>query len=151
MTRLAAFAALALAALILVPSALGLGRYAITGESMGDALPIGALAFTKDARAAELAPGDVITFRPPGMTGTVTHRVVDVRDGVVRTRGDANSAADPWRLPAATRVQRVVGHVPFAGYATSALRAPLVLGLAGALLLAGAMRPRRAAREAVTA
>jgi signal peptidase I len=150
MTRVAALAALAVTALLLVPSAFGLGRYAITGQSMGDALPEGALAFTKDARTADLRAGDVVTFRPPGMTGTVTHRVIDARDGVVRTRGDANAAADPWRLTAATPVQRVVAHVPFAGYAAAALRAPVLLGLAGLLLLGAAVRPRRRP-QAVTA
>jgi hypothetical protein len=39
-------------------------------------------------------------------------------------------------------VQRVVAHVPFAGHAAGALRAPVVLGLAGLLLLGLALRRR---------
>jgi hypothetical protein len=53
-------------------------------------------------------------------------------------------------LTATTPVQRVVGHVPLAGYAAVALRAPVLLGLAGLLLLGIALRPRRGP-QAVTA
>jgi signal peptidase I len=72
----------------------------LTG-SMGSTVPSGALVVDTPLPVGQLRTGDVITFHAP-VDGqpVVTHRVVDVerRDGrtFVRTRGDANTCADPW-------------------------------------------------------
>ena len=113
---------------------------------------------------ADLRVGDVITYTPPGHGARVTHRIVWTGRGAdggraFRTRGDANASADPWRFELSGPTQaRVVGHVPWAGYALSALSVRwvrmLVIGLPAALvalaLLAGAWRDARAAEEAAT-
>ena len=152
MSRAAAIAACALAALLLVPSAFGVSRYAITGGSMGDALPKGSLAFTTTTTAGAARPGDVITFQPPGLSETVTHRVLHHEDGAIRTRGDANRAADPWRLDAAAHIERVRFHIPLAGYAVVALRGPLALALLALVLAAALLRPELSpSRKAATA
>ncbi|HEY3020685.1 MAG TPA: signal peptidase I [Solirubrobacteraceae bacterium] len=135
MTRAVTIAALTLAALLLIPSAFGVSRYAITGQSMGEALPVGSLVFTKAVDVRDLRAGDVVTFRPPGLAETVTHRVV-ATGVVVRTRGDANRATDPWRLTRAVAVRRVVFHVPLAGDAAAMLRGPVLVGVAALLVVA---------------
>jgi signal peptidase I len=54
--------------------------------------------------------GEVVTFRPPGMTTVYTHRVVKVlAGGSFKTVGDALGTVDPWTVPP----KNVVGHVVF--------------------------------------
>jgi signal peptidase I len=151
--RALALAAVILVALLAVPSLLGVERFAITGGSMGSAVPVGSLVFTKPVAATAVRPGDVVTFRPPGLAETVTHRVVSTDPDGIRTRGDANAAADPWRLGAGVPLRRVVAHVPAAGYAAAALRGPAIAGLAALLLALVLLRGAAAdlKRKAVTA
>ena len=122
--------ALLLAAALLLPAAFGLRAYAITGASMGDALPQGSLAFDREVPAAELRAGDVVTVTPAGRDRAVTHRVTGRDAGGAITRGDANAAVDPWRVTG--DAQRVAFHVPLAGFAVAAARE---VALAAALLL----------------
>ena len=42
--------------------------------------------------------GDVVVFRKPGEDHKVVHRVVEVNEVGIITRGDNNSANDPWIL-----------------------------------------------------
>jgi signal peptidase I len=43
--------------------------------------------------------GDIIMFERPEYMLPITHRVVAVTDGVVRTQGDARGRTDPWIIP----------------------------------------------------
>ena len=152
----ALLALLAVAALMLLPPLLGFERYVIEGGSMGSALPRGSIAYEEVVPAARIGVGDVITYRPPGRRGFVTHRVAWIgrdRHGVrlYRTRGDENGAPDPWTFTLPAREQaRVVFHVPLAGYAVAALsvRAVRTAVIGGpALVIAlgafGGLLPRR--------
>lgn len=152
--RLLALVAAVAVAFLVLPGLLGVQRFAITGGSMGSAVPVGSLVFTTAASPSSVRAGDIITFRPPGLRETVTHRVVSTgRDGL-RTRGDANAAVDPWRLGAGVPVRRVVAHVPVAGRLLAAFRGPALAGLAALLLalvlLRGAVADLKQ-RKAVTA
>lgn len=42
--------------------------------------------------------GDIILFKPPRIPYSVTHRVYEVTDGRVKTKGDARASPDPWVL-----------------------------------------------------
>lgn len=102
----------------MVPLALGLQRYVVTGDAMGDSVPRGALVLTRDVPGSDLRPGDVITFVPPGATteDRVTRRVISVRDGRIHTGGD-RTGADPWTLSGDTGPRaRMLFHVPYVGY-----------------------------------
>jgi signal peptidase I len=115
---------LSIAALMLIPPFLGYERYVIEGGSMGGAVPRGSIAYEEVVRTSHLHTGDVITYRPPGATRPITHRIVSIsHHRAFRTKGDANDAADPWAftLPDETQA-RVAFHVPLAGYAIEALR-----------------------------
>src|SRR2546421_3557262 len=118
-------AGVALGALMLLPAAVGYGRYVVTGGSMSGAYPRGSLVFDEEVPTASLRAGDVITYRPPpgaGPRGLVTHRIVwtgRAPDGAraFRTKGDANAAADPWRFELHARTQaKVVFSTPFLGW-----------------------------------
>jgi signal peptidase I len=152
-------AALAVAAVTLVPGALGYGRHVITGDSMGESIPRGSLVYERQVPTSKLEVGDVITYTPPpgaGPRGPVTHRIAWIgrgRDGALafRTKGDSNTHADPWRsvLDRATQA-KVVMTVPFAGWPLAALGERRVRMLAigvPALLVALACMTRLRVRE----
>jgi signal peptidase I len=120
-------AALALGLCVLVPALLGFQRYVITSGSMTGTYDRGSLVFDRVVPTSTLKAGDVITFRPPGQTGLVTHRIVSVRSvrgqRVLRTKGDANREPDVWgpfALHGAEQA-RVAFHIPYVGYALGAL------------------------------
>jgi len=120
---LAAIAVLApVTVLGLLPVALGLDRYVVSGSTATPAYERGTLLLERAVPAGELTDGDVITFRPPETQASVTRRVDRVQGGVVRTRLDATTAPDPWRLrPGAAPVHRVVLALPLVGYPYLAL------------------------------
>lgn len=103
----------------------------VTTGSMRPGIPVGALVASVPADADSVGVGDVVMFRPPApfadAHGTpVAHRVVSVerqRGALrIRTRGDANAAADPWLLDArGTTFYRVTWHSLAAGRLTAAV------------------------------
>jgi signal peptidase I len=115
-----------LALLVLAPAVVGMQRYAIVSGSMSPAFDRGSLVLAEVVPVGELRAGDVITYRPPPGAGPehlVTHRIASIgRDGVFRTKGDANAVADPWtfRLDRPTQARVKLG-VPYAGHALLAL------------------------------
>jgi signal peptidase len=127
--RIASGAALAVIAVIaglaLVPALFGLQRYVIVSGSMTGTYDRGSLVLDEVVPVAALHVGDVITYRPPPASGIdhlVTHRIHaiqhDRNGGVVfRTKGDANTSADPWTFtlpdPRQARVRASVPHVGF--------------------------------------
>lgn len=159
-------AGLCLAAAMLVPALLGFERYVITGGSMDGTYDRGSLLYAEEVAVSELEVGDVITYTPPpgaGPDGNVTHRIVAIRDRkrgapVLRTKGDANPAPDPWKFrldgPTQARAKFAIPHLGYAFAALSirAVRIAVIGGPAAAIalaLLAGLWR--RAGEEARTA
>jgi signal peptidase len=119
-------AALILAFAVLVPALLGYQRYVITSGSMTGTYDRGSLVFDRVVPTASLRAGDVITFRPPGHAGLVTHRIASVRVAagkrVFTTKGDANRVADAWGPIALRDTQaRVAFHLPYLGYGLATL------------------------------
>ena len=114
-------------AAIAVPALLGLQRYVITGGSMPGTIDKGSVVYSQLTPTAQLKVGDIITFQPPGFTTLVTHRIIAIargRDGrrVFNTKGDFNTAADPWSINLVQPQQaRCVFHVPYIGYFLAAL------------------------------
>lgn len=151
-TFLAWSAVFAFVALLLVPTALGYNRYAITGGSMDPTFAKGSAVFSEDVPVTELAVGDVITYLPPESTGLeslVTHRIVDIsrtEDGLLlfRTKGDANEEADPWEFTLDSGRQDVVAFsIPHLGTALTHLADPdvrqLVIGIPAGFIALGAL------------
>jgi signal peptidase len=159
-------ACLTLGAVTFVPAALGLSHYVIVGGSMTGTIDRGSVAFDEQVPVSALRVGDVITYNPPSdapaadSTSLVTHRIVSIRPGrgrpVFRTKGDANQAPDPWTFSLDQPTQaRVVGHVPYVGYALAALEIRMVrmvlIGIPALLIvisiLAGMAREAREERR----
>lgn len=156
---LAAIATLVLVPLVLVqllPLMLGLDRFVMGSDDMGDAVPRGSVVLARTVPVGDLRPGDVVTFARPGSQPAelTTRRVVSVSDGSVTTRADAAPAVDPWQLtPADGGLTRMVLHVPYLGFPFLGVSQTggwwLVIGLGGLTALlwvapAFADRARRA-------
>lgn len=117
--------AVAVATLFLVPKALGYDVYVITTGSMSGTVDPGGLVIADRVPVGELAVGDVITYAPPPTSGVdhlVTHRIADIGEDaegavVYKTKGDANSAVDPWEFSLDSPVQaRMQWALPSVGW-----------------------------------
>jgi signal peptidase len=144
-------ASLGLAGLMILPGLLGYQRYVITSGSMTGTYDRGSVVFDDVVPVSDLHVGDAITYTPPpgsGPKGLITHRIVSIGSdqfgrSVLRTKGDANEAADPWTFSLDGDTQaRVAFDVPYVGYIISALSIRqvrmIVIGLP-ALLIAFAV------------
>jgi signal peptidase len=122
---------------------------AVYSGSMVPTIQVGGLAVDRVVPAGDVRVGDVITFQDPYVHGRlVTHRVIHIfhtNHGLAyRTKGDANSARDPWTIKLPDRVGRMAFAVPYAGYAlwylhTREIRAALIL-LGSLIVLTGLLR-----------
>jgi len=130
---------LLLAAILLVPAALGFQRYVIVSGSMSGTYDRGSIVFDEEVPVSDLKVGDSITYEPPAGASPeelLTHRIVwighDKGGGAVfRTQGDANPIADPWTFSLDKPEQaRVAFSVPYVGYLLAALSIPTVRMLA---------------------
>jgi signal peptidase len=106
--------------LAVLPTMLNLDRHVIESESMAGSIDRGSVVFEQVVPVSDLRVGDVVSYPAPegyGTQGLVTHRIVEVSNGFVRTQGDANATADPWLVPMSEPTQeRVVLTVPYIGY-----------------------------------
>jgi signal peptidase len=114
------------------PRLLGYSPIIVYGGSMGGSVPVGGIAVTKQVQPEDVGVGDVIVFYPPSTSGNrlpVMHRVISVRaeDGhrLFSTKGDSNSAPDPWEIGIEGHGSRVVYAVPYVGYLVNFARMPL--------------------------
>jgi len=153
---LVAFAVLFMLCLTFVGiRALGLGTFIVTGGSMEPSIHKGSLVLVQPASPSEVQVGDVITFQQYDQT--TTHRVVTIAQSEkglsFKTKGDANTVADPEDKTFAGSVGIVRVAVPLAGYATASMQAywRLLLTVLAALIFffcAGALVLRKDATVA---
>lgn len=132
----------ALLVTIVVAPIFGFRAVILTGGSMEPALPIGAVAISREVEPAELETGDIITFQDPGSKLSITHRIVGVREesGLRRftVKGDANDTPDAQEISFDTgRAYKEVFAVPYAGYVLVYLATPYGILLLIATSLAG--------------
>ncbi len=102
------------------PGIAGHKVYIYMNDSMKPELAAGSLVLVQDIAAADVKPGDVITF--PGETdpdAIKASRVVQINaeEGLsFVTRADASSANDPNPVPAGSVIGKVTRTVPYLGY-----------------------------------
>ncbi len=120
---------------------LGYSTFIVTGGSMEPAIHKGALVLVEPVAPSTVNIGDVITFQQYGQT--TTHRVVAIAQSpagpLFKTKGDANTVADPEDKTFAGQVGVVRVAVPLAGYAVFGVQAywRLALALIAAVLFFG--------------
>lgn len=157
--------AVALAVLATVTLAPRLGLFQVETVLSGSMEPLfapGDLLVVVPEPLAEVRAGQVLSFRAPTPGhGVETHRVVRVihpgPHPVIVTKGDANSAPDPWRARLhGETAWRMVAVVPRAGSLIRTLREPwvhmiaviLVPFLLAAAALRSIWRPERSVEAA---
>ncbi len=126
-------AVVSFAGLAIGPHVFGYRTMTMLTASMSPEIDPGDVTITTPLAISEVTEGMVISYHIPiDDHRVVTHRVVSVErdlDGatIVRTKGDANEAVDPWRatLQGDTAYQ-VRAVVPELGHVIQALRAPVV-------------------------
>ena len=107
----------------------------------------GDIIIVKLCNPEDIKAGDIITFCPsinkPNSTAYLTHRVVEVLDGLdnhegifFRTRGDYNNADDP-PINGAQLIGKKVAVIPKMGAILDSLRANFILGIIALLCLFG--------------
>ena len=121
----------------------------VLSPSMRPAFAPGWAIVTRTEPVSALRPGQVVVFRPPGMSTAYAHRVTSVTNHgghvIITTKGDANTAPDPWHAQLEGRtVPKVVYAVPLLGHVMVGLeskqaRAVLVL-VAGLFIGVGGTR-----------
>jgi signal peptidase I len=129
-------AVLAFLFLAVGPHLLGYRTMTMLTPSMSPAIEPGDVTVVTPIAMSEITEGMVIAYHKPiEDRSLVTHRVVSVQTGAdgavqVQTKGDANTAIDPWiaTLQGETAYElRAV--VPELGHVIQALRAPVVAQL----------------------
>lgn len=104
---------------------LGLGTFIVTGGSMEPNIHKGSLVLVQPVSPATIEVGDVITFQQYDQT--TTHRVIAIVESAqgrtFKTKGDANTVADPEDKTFNGAVGIVRVSVPLAGYVAASLQA----------------------------
>lgn len=101
--------------------------FVVRSGSMAPALPTGSLVVV--GQKDSYNTNDIITYlteadaNARNANRTVTHRIVDVKDGEIGrsyiTKGDVNDVADREAVPASQVLGRVLWHIPYIGYPVS--------------------------------
>jgi signal peptidase len=141
----AGISVLGLLAITVGPRFLPYQALVVRSGSMSPAIPTGSVVFYHHIPADQVKVGQVIVFSEPGAPDRqVTHRVYQIKEGPTGryfvTKGDANGAADDWRVPAVGTGWVAGFHVPVLGYVLAYLQSPLarlLLLLIPALALGG--------------
>ena len=99
---------------------------AVTTGSMAPALKVGSVVIVEPVAPEEVREGDIITFRLNGVDDTVvTHRVTRIGYNsplFFKTKGDANTVADPFTVPSRDLVGKVIVHLPLMGHLVGFLK-----------------------------
>lgn len=105
--------ALVFISVIRIPT--GLRIFLVESGSMRPAIPVGAVVLSHETDL--IKAGDIITFkRQIGDASFVTHRVKEVRDGMIFTQGDANNARDDGYVLRSQVLGKVIFALPYLGY-----------------------------------
>lgn len=109
--------------------------YTVRTGSMEPAIQVGDAVLIRPADGLP-SVGDIVTFQPSESAGVVTHRVVDVDDGALTTKGDANDTDDTWLVDESMLIGEVQARLPFIGFVLIFLRQPTGLASVATLVLA---------------
>lgn len=87
---------IAVIAMIVIPTVLGIQALTVTSGSMEPTIPVGSVVYAKPVAFEDIREGDIITFHLEKSGTKVTHRVVEKDENLfnVYTKGDANEEPD---------------------------------------------------------
>lgn len=117
--RMAAAAALLLAAIMVFGLWQGIRPMIVVSGSMEPNLPVGSLCLI-DTRYRDIRQGEIITF--DFGKEKITHRVIGVLQEGYVTRGDANGVQDFAPVRRHQVYGKLAGHIPYVGYVIAVLQ-----------------------------
>lgn len=129
-----------------VPMPFGYGASVVLSGSMEPTLSVGDLLIVREQDGYRT--GDVVVYQSG--TTPVVHRIMEISDETVITRGDANNANDE-PFPVTAIKGQVIGVIPLVGYVVWALKSPvavIIMLAAAVLLVEGSFRTGKAEKEA---
>ena len=107
--------------------------FVVMSGSMEPSIKTGSMVLV-DKSYKDFKENDVITFNTPRTKKTVTHRITtikeeniessEVKQTVMSTKGDANTAFDPWVLLEEHIVGKVKFSIPYIGYLVNFSKTP---------------------------
>lgn len=107
---------IAIFAAILVVFILGWNPYIVKSGSMEPSIKTGSVAIVNDKYAYDkIDVGDVIAYKAMDNT-LVTHRVIDMQEGVLETKGDNNDVSDGFVVNQENYQGLTVVSIPYIGY-----------------------------------
>lgn len=102
-----------MASIVRIPT--GIRIFLVESGSMRPTIPVGAVVLSHETDL--IKAGDIVTFRRQiGDASFVTHRVKEVRDGMMFTQGDANNARDDGYVLRNQVLGKVIFVLPYLGY-----------------------------------
>lgn len=104
-----------------LPMPFGFGTAIVLSGSMEPELSVDDLIFVKAQDGYEV--GDVVVFQSG--SSVVVHRIIEMQDGTVITKGDANNT-DDGEMPLSQIKGKVVGHIKSMGSVVRLLKSPAV-------------------------
>ena len=117
------------------PKLFGYQFMSVLSGSMSPTFETGSIVAVKSVSLQDIKKGDIVTFKEKEGR-TVTHRVADIKDNQLITKGDANNAEDTTPVTQNMILGKVVYWVPLLGYPVYYARTKL--GLALLLVIPGA-------------
>ncbi|MGC5325278.1 signal peptidase I [Brevibacillus sp. SYSU BS000544] len=87
----------------------------VLSGSMSPTFDTGSIVAVKPVTFQEVAKGDIVTFKDLE-DRTITHRVIDIVDGKLITKGDANDGKDLDPVTSDRLIGEVQYSVPYLGY-----------------------------------
>lgn len=116
-TYLTIFIVLAVS-IFVIPTFIGIKPFIVQSGSMEPAINTGAIAFV-NTKNKNVQLNDIITFKLVSESGketVVTHRIVDIQNEFLYTKGDANENADLSPIKREQVIGKFVIQIPYIGY-----------------------------------
>ena len=127
---------LAVAVFLIGIIAAGYRPYVVLSGSMEPEIRTGSICLIDTGyRYEALKVGDVIAFTNGRIS--VTHRIHEIRDGLIQTKGDANASPDHYFIGEGNYLGKQIWSIPYAGYAVSWLQTKrgMILAVTGMIAL----------------
>lgn len=122
-------------AMVCVPILFKYRPLVVLSGSMEPTFKTGSIIYYKKVADSELKEGDIITFNTQS-NSLVSHRIVSIEDGLIETKGDANSVSDVNKV----QFEEIQGRdasisIPFVGYYIKFINDNLIVVLIFVILI----------------
>lgn len=101
--------------LVFIPSFFGKKPLVVVSGSMQPILKVGGILYYEETNIKDFQKDDILVFELNNHT--ISHRIVDIKDGYFITKGDANTSIDSYEV----NYEQVIGKgtnwsIPYIGY-----------------------------------